>query len=192
MQVSKSFCGNAKRIKINSVLKVCLESRAFSLFQISLRGYLKKSKLSSISTNAAGLCVKKPWDPQRAPAALCLKILLVFAKYPSFSLFSDKSQSNFWLSFQKFLYAGIAYCYRLFRHFLLWKIFSNLLISPYVLVFKSSMWSSKFSVYYLCNQPLHFCYRRFGSRMRVIVQRHIDVGMSHDVLQCLWVHSCIC
>lgn len=103
-----------------------------------------------------------------------------------------KSQSNFWLSFQKFLYAGIAYCYRLFRHFLLWKIFSNLLISPYVLVFKSSMWSSKFSVYYLCNQPLHFCYRRFGSRMRVIVQRHIDVGMSHDVLQCLWVHSCIC
>ena len=103
-----------------------------------------------------------------------------------------KSQSNFWLSFQKFLYAGIAYCYRLFRHFSLWKILSNLLISPYVLVFKSSRWSSKFSVYYLGNQPLHFCYRRFGSRMRVIVQRHIDVGMSHDVLQCLWVHSCIC
>ena len=81
-----------------------------------------------------------------------------------------------------FLYAGIAYCYRLFRHFSLWKIFSNLLISPYVLVFKSSMWSSKFSVYYLCNQPLHFCYRRFGSRMRVIVQCHVDVRMSHDVL----------
>ena len=108
------------------------------------------------------------------------------------SFFSYKSQSNFWLSFQKFLYAGIAYCYRLFRHFSLWKIFSNLLISPYVLVFKSSMWSSKFSVYYLCNQPLHFCYRRFGSRMRVIVQRHIDVGMSHDVLQCFRVHSRIC
>ena len=89
MQVSKSFCGNAKRIKINSVLKVCLESRAFSLFQISFRGDLKKSKISSISTNAAGLCVKKPWNPQRIPAALCLKILLVFAKYPSFSLFSD-------------------------------------------------------------------------------------------------------
>lgn len=35
--------------------------------------------------------------------------------------------------------------------FSLWKIFSNLLISPYVLMFKSSMWSSKFSVYYLCN-----------------------------------------
>ena len=89
MQVSKSFCGNAKRVKINSVLKVCLESRAFSLFQISFRGDLKKSKISSISTNAAGLCVKKPWNPQRIPAALCLKILLVFAKYPSFSLFSD-------------------------------------------------------------------------------------------------------
>ena len=89
MQVSKSFCGKAKRIKINPVLKVCLESRAFSLFQISLRGDLKQSKISSISTNAAGLCVKKPWNPQRIPAALCLKILLVFAKYPSFSLFSD-------------------------------------------------------------------------------------------------------
>ena len=68
-----------------------------------------------------------------------------------FHIFYKKSQSNFWLSFQKFLYAGIAYCYRLFRHFLLWKILSNLLISPYVLMFKSSMWSSKFSVYYLCN-----------------------------------------
>ena len=31
--------------------------------------------------------------------------------------------------------------------FSLWKIFSNLLISPYVLVFKCSMWSSQFSVY---------------------------------------------
>ena len=72
MQVSKSFCGNAKRIKINSVLKVCLESRAFSLFQTSLRGYLKKSKLSSISTNAAGLCVKKPWNPQRIPRLFTL------------------------------------------------------------------------------------------------------------------------
>ena len=28
--------------------------------------------------------------------------------------------------------------------------------------------------------------------MRVIVQRHIDVGMSHDVLQCFRVHSRIC
>ena len=72
MQVSKSFCGNAKRIKINSVLKVCLESRAFSLFQISLRGYLKQSKISSISTNAAGFCVKKPWNPQRIPRLFAL------------------------------------------------------------------------------------------------------------------------
>lgn len=50
--------------------------------------------------------------------------------------------------FHTLLYAGIAYCYRLFRHFSLWKILSNLLISPYVFVFKSSMWSSKFSIYY--------------------------------------------
>ena len=68
MQVSKSFCGNAKRIKINSVLKVCLESRAFSLFQISLRGYLKQSKISSISTNAAGLCVKSLGQHRTIPA----------------------------------------------------------------------------------------------------------------------------
>ena len=87
MQVSKSFCGNAKRIKINSVLKVCLESRAFSLFQTSLRGYLKKSKLSSISTNAAGLCVKKPWNPQRIPAALCLKICLCLRNIRHFLCF---------------------------------------------------------------------------------------------------------
>ena len=87
MQVSKSFCGNAKRIKINSVLKVCLESRAFRLFQISLRGNLKKSKISSISTNAAGLCVKKPWNPQRIPAALCLKFCLCLRNIRHFLCF---------------------------------------------------------------------------------------------------------
>ena len=87
MQVSKSFCGNAKQIKINSVLKVCLESRAFSLFQISLRGYLKQSKISSISTNTAGFCVKKPWNPQRIPAALCLKSCLCLRNIRHFLCF---------------------------------------------------------------------------------------------------------
>ena len=37
------------------------------------QGVSEKSKVSSISTNAAGFCVKKPWNPQRIPAALCLK-----------------------------------------------------------------------------------------------------------------------
>ena len=87
MQVSKSFCGNAKRIKINSVLKVCLESRAFSLFQISLRGYLEQSKISSISTNAAGFCVKNSWNPQRIPAALCLKSCLCLRNIRHFLCF---------------------------------------------------------------------------------------------------------
>lgn len=87
MQVSKSFCGNAKRIKINSVLKVCLESRAFSLFQISLRGDLKQSKISSISTNAAGFCVKNSWNPQRIPAALCLKSCLCLRNIRHFLCF---------------------------------------------------------------------------------------------------------
>ena len=87
MQVSKSFCGNAKRIKINSVLKVCLESRAFSLFQISLRGYLKKSKISSISTNTAGFCVKKPWNPQRIPRLFALKSCLCLRNIRHFLCF---------------------------------------------------------------------------------------------------------
>ena len=97
MQVSKSFCGNAKRIKINSVLKVCLESRAFSLFQISLRGYLKQSKISSISTNAAGFCVKKPWKPQRIPAALCLKSCLCLRNtryFLCFQIYLNKIQNG--------------------------------------------------------------------------------------------------
>ncbi|MFZ2678017.1 MAG: hypothetical protein WAX56_06310, partial [Gemmiger qucibialis] len=40
-------------------------------------GVSEKSKISSISTNTAGFYIKKPY------------ILLVFAKYPSFSWFSD-------------------------------------------------------------------------------------------------------
>ena len=39
-------------------------------------GAAEKSKISSISTNAAGFCVKSPWNPQRIPAALCLKSVL--------------------------------------------------------------------------------------------------------------------
>ena len=76
MQVSKSLCGNAKRIKINSVLKVCLESRAFSLFQISLRGDLKKSKISSISTNAAGFCLTSCLCLRNIRHFLCFQIHL--------------------------------------------------------------------------------------------------------------------
>ena len=37
------------------------------------QGVSEKSKLSSISTNTARFCVKKPWNPQRIPAAFCLK-----------------------------------------------------------------------------------------------------------------------
>ena len=40
------------------------------------QGVSEKSKLSSISTNTARFCVKKPWNPQRIPAALCLKSCL--------------------------------------------------------------------------------------------------------------------
>ena len=42
----------------------------------TIDGAAEKSKISSISTNAAGFCVKKPWNPQRIPAALCLKSCL--------------------------------------------------------------------------------------------------------------------
>ena len=36
-------------------------------------GVSEKSKISSISTNTAGFYIKKPWNPQRIPAAFCLK-----------------------------------------------------------------------------------------------------------------------
>ena len=35
-------------------------------------GVSEKSKISSISTNTAGFYIKKPWNPQRIPMALCL------------------------------------------------------------------------------------------------------------------------
>ena len=35
-------------------------------------GVSEKSKLSSISTNTAGFCVKKPWNPQRIPRLFAL------------------------------------------------------------------------------------------------------------------------
>ena len=40
------------------------------------QGVSEKSKISFISTNAARFCVKKPWNPQRIPAALCLESCL--------------------------------------------------------------------------------------------------------------------
>ena len=39
------------------------------------RAYLKSRKFS-LFLNAAGFCVKKPWNSQRIPAALCLKSCL--------------------------------------------------------------------------------------------------------------------
>ncbi|MFZ2204095.1 MAG: hypothetical protein WAV39_06720, partial [Gemmiger qucibialis] len=44
---------------------------------------------TSLAVSALRIMRYCPWNPQRIPAALCLKILLVFAKYPSFSLSSD-------------------------------------------------------------------------------------------------------
>lgn len=40
------------------------------------QGVSEKLKISSISTNTARFCVKKPWNPQRIPMALCLKFCL--------------------------------------------------------------------------------------------------------------------
>ena len=50
-------------------------------------GISEKSKLSSISTNTAGFCVKKPWNPQRIPAALCLKSCLCLRNIRHFLCF---------------------------------------------------------------------------------------------------------
>ena len=50
-------------------------------------GVSEKSKLSSISTNTAGFCVKKPWNPQRIPAALCLTSCLCLRNIRHFLCF---------------------------------------------------------------------------------------------------------
>ena len=50
-------------------------------------GVSEKSKISSISTNTAGFCVKKPWNPQRIPAALCLKFALCLRNIRHFLCF---------------------------------------------------------------------------------------------------------
>ncbi|WP_270763554.1 hypothetical protein, partial [Gemmiger qucibialis] len=51
-------------------LELCGIALAFS------QGVSETSKISSISANAAGFCVKKLWNPQRIPAALCLESCL--------------------------------------------------------------------------------------------------------------------
>ena len=51
------------------------------------QGVSEKSKISSISTNTARFCVKKPWNPQRIPAALCLKSCLCLRNIRHFLCF---------------------------------------------------------------------------------------------------------
>ena len=106
-----------------------------------------------------------------------------------------------------FLYAGIARYFGLFRHFSYRKNLTNLFITPHVFTLKSSKSSSKFCVLlmppwfprrfppqapaWLCGgfclglQPFHFLLCGMESSVGVIVQRHYNVGVSHDVLQCL-------
>ena len=62
-------------------------------------------------------------------------------------------------------------------------------VSPYVFAVKGSRWSSKLRALRLCDQPFHFRNRAVRCGVRVIVQRHVDIGMAHDVLQRLGVHS---
>lgn len=113
-----------------------------------------------------------------------------------------------------FLYAGIARYFGLFRHFSYRKNLTNLFITPHVFALKSSKSSSKFCVllmppwfprrfppqapawplWWFCLglQPFHFLLCGMESSVGVIVQRHYDVGVSHDVLQCLGVHARVC
>jgi hypothetical protein len=51
------------------------------------QGVSEKSKISSISTNTAKFCVKKPWNPQRIPAALCLTSCLFLRNIRHFLCF---------------------------------------------------------------------------------------------------------
>ena len=59
----------------------------FGIFENTAQGVSEKSKISSISTNTAGFCVKKPWNPQRIPAALCLKSCLCLRNIRHFLCF---------------------------------------------------------------------------------------------------------
>ena len=43
----------------------------------------------------------------------------------------------------------------------------------------------------LCTKPVHFRPCRSIRTMCVVIQRHGDIGVSHDILQCIWVHSFI-
>ena len=113
-----------------------------------------------------------------------------------------------------FLYAGIARYSGLFRHISYRKNLTNLFITPHVFALKSSKTVVN-SAYYLCRlgflgafrrrlrlglcggfclglQPFHFLLCGMESSVGVIVQRHYNVGVSHDVLQCLGVHARVC
>ena len=74
-------------------LGICRTSLAVSALRImryclkTIDGAAEKSKISSISTNAAGFCVKKPWNIQRIPAALCLTSCLCLRNIRHFLCF---------------------------------------------------------------------------------------------------------
>ena len=104
-----------------------------------------------------------------------------------------------------FLYAGIARHSGLFRHFSYRKNLTNLLL-PLMFSLSKVVKAVVNSAYYLCRlgflgafrrslrlglcggfclglQPFHFLLCGMESSVGVIVQRHYNVGVSHDVLQ---------
>ena len=74
------------------IVRCCLKwwnrsTHLFGIFENTAQGVSEKSKLSSISTSTAGLCVKNPWNPQRIPAALCLTSCLCLRNIRHFLCF---------------------------------------------------------------------------------------------------------
>ena len=74
-------------LRANKLLHLHLLCMLVCAILKTIDGAAEKSKISFISTNAAGFCVKKPWNPQRIPAALCLTSCLCLRNIRHFLCF---------------------------------------------------------------------------------------------------------
>ena len=84
LRFAVSATGGAHLCSIQYYLRFWLSSCRTSLAVSALR---IMRYCHSVSTNAAGFCVKNSWNPQRIPAALCLKSCLCLRNIRHFLCF---------------------------------------------------------------------------------------------------------
>ncbi len=106
-------------------------------------------------------------------------------------VFFGNLKQIFKLSFHISANGDKSWILRLFRHLSYWEILGISLCFTDNFQFKSSTAVVK-ALIRLCRRTLHFSLCGIVGRMGVIVQRHRDVGVSHDILQRLGVHICVC